>query len=358
MMKETKKERDLLWRQGTFEILSDDVGNLSPGKMNELIKRCGTVSHQSWKTSKKTGEEFIQMIFRQKPLKHLSVLEHSCFTFFIPADFDGEKRILKSGLLDGNHLFCITDRPDGFLISGNARMFIEAYLRNPTTTTATLLYYLKQRNPVLFPVPIKWQLVLPPTFVFSPSLKTKEEILVHRAMTVLFQHISRGFAHEDVRSRNGHNKIASYTQRSTRYVNPLKKGSFRFILPYRKNLPSMVRVRGNIGFTFGETLELYRDIYKGLTTNGLRPEEARQWLPIGIETEIAQTMNLAEWLHWFVIRTQKAAHPEIRFVACNLLKQMQKDIPGIFTGFEFREDKEDICYTVFTPPSSESEFLI
>ena len=354
------KGKDILWRKGSFKILSNNVANLPPEKMNRLIKRCGCVSHQSWKTSKKTAEEFIRMIFKWK---HYSVLEHSWFTFFIRTNFDAGKERLELDLLRGNHLFCITERPDGFLISGNARMFSEAYLRNPTTTTGTLLYYLKQRNPVLFPIPVKQKLVLLPTFEFNPYLRTKEEILVHRAMTVLFERISRGFSHEDIRSRNGHNKVASYTQRSTRYVNPLKKNSFHFILPYRKNIPSIVRiirVMGieDINFTLEEILKLSGQIYQGLIANGLRPEETRQWLPIGIETEIAQTMNYKEWLHWFIIRTQRAAHPEIRFVACNLLREVQKKIPGIFTGFNFSEDEEGISYTKFTPPENENEFLI
>jgi len=351
-----EEKEDLLWRKGSFEILSNDVGSLTTKEMNELIKRCGCVSHQSWETSKKSPEEFIRMIL--KILKHYSVLEHSWFTFFILTSSDIEKESLELGLLRGNHLFCVTEREDGFLVSGNARMFIEAYLRNPTTSTGTLLYYLKQRNPVLFPILVKQELVLLPTFEFNPYLRTKEEILVHQAMSVIIRYISRGFSHEDVRSRNGHDKISSYTQRSTRYVNPLKKNGFRFILPYRKNIPNAVKLTGNKSFTLEEILKLFKDIYKGLIAEGLKPEEARQWLPIGIETEIAQTMNLSEWRHWFIIRTQRAAHPEIRFVACNLLREVQKEIPGIFEEFEFHEDKEGICYTVFTPPENENEFLI
>ncbi len=333
----------LLWRKGAFGILSEDVGSLSPDKLNSLIKRCGTVSHQSWKTSKKTPEEFIRMLFQWK---HLSVLEHSWFTFFIPLSFEKEKEKIEIDLLRGNHLFCITERANGLLVSGNARIFSEAYQRNPTTTTATILSSLQQRNPVLFPSEIRKELIIPQFFSLNPSLRTKNEILVHRAMTVLFSKVSRGFSHEDVRSRNGHNKISSYTQRSTRYVNPFKKDGYNFILPYRKNLPTKIRLSGLVNFTNKEVITLLSSIYRDLFNKGLKPEEVRQWLPIGIETEIAQTMNYAEWSRWFIIRTQQAAHPEIRFVACNLLKQVQKDIPGIFEGFTFKRDKQGICYTI------------
>ncbi len=345
-----------LWREGNFEILSDDVGGLPPKEMHLLIKRCGTVSHQSWKSSKKSPEEFIRMIWR---VKHYSVLEHSWFSFFIPSNSEAEKGQIELDLKRGNGLFCITSRANGVLVSGNARIYIEAYLRNPTTTTATLLHFLQNRDPLLFPpelFKVRRDLVIPYDFIFNPSLKTKKEILVHRAMTVLFSNVSRGFTHEDVRSRNGHNKIASYTQRSTRYVDPLKKESFNFILPYTPKLPETLQIAEE-AYSLQEILIFFAQLYRSARNSGLRPEEARQWLPIGIETEIAQTMNLSEWLHWFIIRTQKAAHPEIRFLACNLLREIQKRIPGIFEKFEFHKDKAQIFYTEFIPSDDKNSLL-
>ena len=70
---------EVLFKQGSFEILTDDVASLKPREMNWLINRCGSVSYQSWKTSKKTTEEFVKMIYDKR---HLSVIEHSWFLFF------------------------------------------------------------------------------------------------------------------------------------------------------------------------------------------------------------------------------------------------------------------------------------
>jgi len=216
---------EALFKQGSFEILTDDVASLKPREMNWLINRCGSVSYQSWKTSKKTTEEFVKMIYDKR---HLSVIEHSWFLFFLKAFNDFQKKDIRLNLLDGNHLFCITKRPDGVIVSGNARMFTEAYIRNPTTTTATLLNYLRTQNQILFPIAPREDLVIPMIFQPNPVLKTKKEILTHRAMTVLFDNCSRGLTHEDVRSRNGHNKVVAYTQESTRYVDPTRKGGFKF----------------------------------------------------------------------------------------------------------------------------------
>ena len=343
----------LLFKKGSFIIVKEDLADTLPKEQNEIIQLCGTIAHQSQKTSRKTPEEFIKMLWQ---VRHYSVFEHSWFTFFIPFTLQYPKD-LKLNLLEANHLFCLTERKNGVIVSGNARMFIEAYLRYPNHITATLLYFLHQRNPTLFPQIVKEELVLPPLFTFNPKLITRKEVLIHKAMTVIFQHISRGFTHETVRSRPGSNMIVGYTQRSTRYVDPLKKNSFNFILPYRKGLLNQIFIRKVYRFTLDDILYFFSDLYQALIRRGLKPEEARQWLPIGIETEIAQTMNYLEWYHWFVIRTQRAAHPEIRYVACNLLKKIQKET-SVFDGFKFHFDKNGICYTKFTPPKDTNMYLI
>jgi len=335
---------EILFKKGSFVILEDDVSKLTPEQMNWLIKRCGTISHQSWETSRKTPEEFIKMLYE---IKHFSVIEHSWFTFKIDAGHNPNyKKGIKLALLEGNHLFCLTERPREIIVSGNARMFIEAYLRNPNTITANLLNFLHEENPILFLLKPSEQYTKTINFSNKPTLETKEEILTHRAMTVLFNNCSRGFTHENVRSRNGHNKIVAYTQESTRYVNPSQKGGFKFILPYRcLNLNQKLHLK-NQEISIEEYIAIMERIYSELIQLGLQPQEARQWLPIGIKSQIVQTFNLAEWRHWFLIRTQPAAHPEIRYVACNLLHEFQKRIPGIF-DFEFKEEHGSE-FTIFT----------
>jgi len=327
---------EILFQKGSFEILSDDVAQLSSKEMNKLVQRCGTISHQSWETTRKTPEEFVKMLYN---IGHLSVTEHSWFTFEIYVGYGFSKQDFKLALLEGNHLFCITERPNTIIVSGNARMFIEAYIRNPNIITAGILDLLYKENPILFPLKPSVQYIktIYPIYLNKPILRTKDEILTHRAMTILFNNCSRGFTHENVRSRNGHNKTVAYTQESTRYVNPREKGGFKFVLPYRYcDLNQKIHLDNQV-INIESYISMMEQVYASLIELGLQAQEARQWLPIGIKSQIAQTFNLAEWRHWFLIRTQQAAHPEIRYVACNLLHEIQKRIPEILDDFQFEK---------------------
>ena len=337
---------DFLFKQGDFEILADNVGALMPPAMNQLVKKCGCVSHQSFEVSTKTPEEFIGALIE---MKHWSVLEHSWFTFQIKVKNKYKQRDLELELLQSNHLFCLDEVDQSIFISGNSRMFNEAYLRNKDSEIINnLMVYLSNYNSVLFPIKtIYWLPTNRYSLIFNPTFSNKSLILHHRAMTVLFNNVSRGFTHEDVRSRNGHNKVASYTQESTRYVNPMRKGGFKFILPYQE-----IDVTQKINLDTGEeTIASFTSkiekMYVALIALGLKAEEARQWLPIGIKSQIVQTFNLDEWRHWFFIRTQKAAHPEIRFVACNLLQEVQSRLPQIFDDFEIQVDKNNSNFTIY-----------
>ncbi len=358
----------LLFKEGSFRILSDDVGGLLPQEMNELIKMAGCTSHQTREKTKKTPEEFIEMIWE---IKHYSVLEHSWFSFFLSPFSQTTLKRIGFDLLKANGLFQVTAEQDFLLISGNARIFNEAYSKvirkkmEGRGLIETLLYELHKENPVLFHQP-EIGFEESNSFKFyrhrltrSPLIIKRDDILTHRAMTVEFNNHSRGFTHEDVRSRNGDEKITSYTQASTRYVDfakgqvDLEKFQIKFILPYNNifdfNQKVNLEVKGmNYSFTAQEFVDLVEGWYRALRARGLRPEEARQWLPIGIESQIVQTYNLREWLHWFYLRTGQAAHPEIRWSAVNLLKEVQRRIPGIFDDFEFGVKKDGSEYAIYT----------
>jgi len=155
-------------------------------------------------------------------------------------------------------------------------------------------------------------------------------------------------------------KIASYSQESTRYVDYAKgeenldEFQINFILPYtgtsclQDGMAIDFSVDGrDYSFTSRQFTNLMEGWYRALRKKvGLKPEEARQWLPIGIKTQIVQTYNLNEWRHWFVLRTQSAAHSEIRFVAVSLLKEVQKLIPGAFDDF-FLNTSEGNMYALY-----------
>lgn len=152
-----------------------------------------------------------------------------------------------------------------------------------------------------------------------------ESVLEHEKITVRII-CDRGVSHEIVRHR-----IASYSQESTRYCNYSKDkfgGELTFIRPC---------------FWDGddEKYELWKKImeeteknYLNLISMGAKPEEARSILPNSIKTELAVTMNIREWRHFFRLRTAERAHPQIREVASMLLHDLQSRVPILFDGLE------------------------
>ena len=148
----------------------------------------------------------------------------------------------------------------------------------------------------------------------------------HEKISVIFV-CDRGVSHELVRHR-----IASFSQESTRYCN------------YSKNqFGNRIQVIEPFGFL--KDLAAYKSWYKGcesaasayfevLAQSG-KPEWARSVLPNSLKTEVATTFNLREWRHFFSLRADKAAHPQMRQVAVPLLKHFQNKIPILFDDIEW-----------------------
>jgi len=351
---------NMLFKKGDFRVLSDDVGKLSGTEMIQLIRTAGTTCYQTRETSEKTPEEFIRMLQKSG---HHAMIEHSWRTVEIGFSFDATDNIVSAKervgfhLYKANNLFCITERPMSLLVSGNVRMFNEAWIKSGNAFICMIHSLLAEESPILFPgsSPYKDYGLKSLKITISPELTTKKEILIHRAMTVEFNNNSRGMTHETVRSRNGDEKITSYAQESTRYVD-YTKGKFdletfqiQFILPYNDTFDFEQRFNFVVDgrdytFTPQEFTNLMERWYQVLRKNGLRPEEARQWLPIGIKAQIVQTYNLNEWRHWFFLRASKKAHPEIRFLAVNLLREMQERVPECFNDFQISEDGKSAIY--------------
>lgn len=148
-----------------------------------------------------------------------------------------------------------------------------------------------------------------------------ESVIEHEKLTVKII-CDRGVSHEIVRHR-----IASYSQESTRYCNYYadKFGNeLTFIKPYFWN-------KDFAKYKIWENTMLYIEkTYMELIEAGAKPQEARSVLPNSLKTELIVTMNLREWRHFFKLRADKAAHPQMRQIALPLLKEFQNEIPVIF----------------------------
>lgn len=163
-----------------------------------------------------------------------------------------------------------------------------------------------------------------------------ESVLEHEKVTARIV-CDRGISHEIVRHR-----IAAYSQESTRYCN-YSNDKFG-------NEITVIRP-----FFFERINEPWRDIkyhvwsgacrsaeqaYFSLLTKGATPQEARSVLPNSLKTEIIVTYNLREWRHFFQLRADKAAHPQMQQIAIPLLRFFRAQMPPVF---------EDIRYEDFNP---------
>jgi len=165
-----------------------------------------------------------------------------------------------------------------------------------------------------------------------------ESQLEHASVTVIVT-CDRGVTHEIVRHR-----LASYSQESTRYCNYSKDkfgNELTFIKPCFWDEDTAIK-------SVLEETSLYKDWfgamqfaekrYLDMIAKGAKPEQARSILPNSLKTEIGITMNLREWRHFFKLRTAKAAHPQMREIACQMLKEFSNRIPMVFDNIQGDSD--------------------
>ncbi len=155
-----------------------------------------------------------------------------------------------------------------------------------------------------------------------------ESVLEHEKITVKFI-CDRGVSHEIVRHR-----IASYSQESTRYCN-YNKDKFGNELTLIK--PCFWKDEQEQYKIWKDTMQKIEDSYNSLILMGTRPEEARSILPNSLKTEIVVTMNMREMRHFLKLRTSLRAHPQMREVACKLLRLLKEKLPVIFEDIEIMD---------------------
>lgn len=165
-------------------------------------------------------------------------------------------------------------------------------------------------------------------FVAGIIKRGHESVIEHFNITVKFT-TDRGISHEIVRHR-----IASYAQESTRYCNYSNDKFNKEILVVKPvDLDCMSDAYLDwYGGCLGAEIAYFKMIERGC-----KPQIARAILPTCTKTEIIVTMNLREWRHFIKLRSSKAAHPDIRILAIDLLRQFKNNIPVIFEDIEVEE---------------------
>lgn len=151
-----------------------------------------------------------------------------------------------------------------------------------------------------------------------------ESVIEHEKISVRII-CDRGVTHEIVRHR-----IASYSQESTRYCN-YSKEKFGKELTFIK--PCFWDEEDFLYKIWLNNMQEVEKCYNSMIEAGASPQEARSVLPNSLKTEIIVTMNLREWRHFFKLRTAERAHPQMREVACQILREFQDRIPILFDEF-------------------------
>lgn len=152
-------------------------------------------------------------------------------------------------------------------------------------------------------------------------------IVEHTSVTCDFL-VDRGITHEIVRHR-----LFSYTQESTRFVNYEKKMPASFIDPLTSFKSTSDYPRSS-SIIWDRAINIMEQCYRELINIGLAPQIARSIFPNALASRIIITGNLRNWRHFFIMRTTKEAHPQMRQVTIPLLQEFKEKIPILFEDIE------------------------
>ncbi|GAA1272062.1 FAD-dependent thymidylate synthase [Saccharothrix xinjiangensis] len=159
-------------------------------------------------------------------------------------------------------------------------------------------------------------------------------VLEHGSVSFYLTGISRSLTHELIRHRH-----FSYSQLSQRYVPERDAAMVE---------PDVIANDPELHELFLKaaqaSVDAYNELLKGLETRfedapsaTLRRKQARQAaravLPNATETRIVVTGNYRAWRHFIAMRATEHADVEIRALAVECLRQLQKAAPNAFADF-------------------------
>lgn len=195
-----------------------------------------------------------------------------------------------------------------YIVSGNMRTwrdYVKACV-DSMMCVPDYLHGLIRNYPLFFP---EYQDVVPASItndILTPiavSDLTQDERRVHQDVTMKFV-CDRGVSHEIVRHR-----VASFAQESTRYCN---YGQDKFGNEITVIRPSWCEEGSDVYDTWMYGCRRSEGDYFALLDDGATPQQARSVLPNSLKTEIIVTMNLDGWDHFFGLRCDPAAHPDMQ----------------------------------------------
>ena len=270
------------------------------------VERCGRIAYKSVNT---TGlgatERFIKAIVKRG---HYSVLEHVRLMIKIRINSRIAYDIFNCATY---HRYIETSKRilpfDDYVIKGNLRAFKEwiedarAY-QCPQSADYIAAWYVNEELSSMFPwvfQPIEWDC---PKEFKDNTMIISEDPDYHTFHVVT----DRGIMAEWTRHRND----CSYTVESTRYCNYNKKGIVFCQPTPHELLPTL-----HDEVLWQLSMQQCATIYNELIERGIKPEIARNVLPMSLKSEFMVTMTDEAWKHFLELRTAPDAHPQIRYLA-------------------------------------------
>ncbi|MGW1677894.1 FAD-dependent thymidylate synthase [Saccharopolyspora sp. NPDC002376] len=160
-------------------------------------------------------------------------------------------------------------------------------------------------------------------------------VLEHGTVSFYLSGISRSLTHELIRHRH-----FSYSQLSQRYV---PENDTAVVEPdVIANDPELhekfVKATEASAAAYDELLSALEERFADEPKATLRRKQARQAarsvLPNATETRVVVTGNYRAWRHFIGMRGSEHADVEIRALAVECLRQLQKAAPNVFSDFE------------------------
>ena len=165
-------------------------------------------------------------------------------------------------------------------------------------------------------------------FIRMIKKRGHESVLEHASASFRFV-CNRGVTHEMVRHR-----LCGFSQESTRFCN-YGKDKFGGIDIINQDFGGLTEDQLRRRWELYEHIER---VYLAEVEEGIKPQIARDNLPICLKTEIVMTCNLREWCHVLKLRTSIAAHPQIKQIMTIAGRILKEHCPNVFHDFDFGEE--------------------
>lgn len=114
-------------------------------------------------------------------------------------------------------------------------------------------------------------------------------------------------------------RVFSFLMESTRYCN-YNDGKFGNEITVVK--PTRWEDYEKSLLMFVTSWESAERVYMNLIKNGIKPEDARDVLPLQLKTELIMTGTTSQWNNFFKLRISEHAHPDAKYIAEKIKEQL------------------------------------